>query len=1544
MASRPGGPAEKTGGEYESLWLAKLLIDVLQERALWLAPEPADADRYKAECFVGFLDGRIEAHQCKVEKDSRGNWTAADLQSRRVLHGAVDWLNQAPNHHYVFVSSHHAIGLSDLHNRAVKTESLEDFWQDARANDTNRKDIKVLAEALGVDSTTEAGQSLVRDFMRRFSVKEPHRSELRQQLEDQVEALVVGDPAACVRLLEGLAASTSQRRIHRDDVVQKLRAEGFTLSDLAHDKLLGPSIDEHNNRFRETVSATLLGGRLLKREVTKAVLAAGRDPSARLVMVHGSAGSGKTGVLFEIIEELQADGEPFLVLSLERDRPALTERRNPSCPAHLSQPVAALDALSAGRRAWLILDQFDSLRWSARHDPNALEDVIDIIRRAEAHPLIRVVVSCRSVDAQSDDRIRTLMQSLERNTEAVRRIEVPPLTDAERDSVLSDMGVNPNQLTGEQRRILRLPACLWVLSRLRSDNVDSSFVSVSQLFGRLWSHFRHSHLTDSERTEFDDRFVPMLLNTATAASGVIPEVVYNRHSHLVARLQSLGVVTTADGGKFRFAHQSLFDYLVAEQMRSQLGGNPQEVVEWCLMHDDLFDGLRLQLFLELLGSDDPDQLAQLVEVLLDAPSVRFHLKSKALSVLASMRGISAATKRLLLSRLETPEWKPHFTDRVVTNPDWLRTLQADGVMLRWLRGDDYHDREIAYHLLRRQAVASGPDVLRFFASLPPQEAQELRTTAYRYIEFAALHGAIRRDFLAWSSRTPEALFYFDFAKLASSASRHAIEAFECILSNALTVLEQPADEVQRQQSLEGQLDEAIKHIAPIARRFPLRTLRACQRALNRIRRYRVARGDEQRAQDRGSYRRRKRWGLVRRLVIVAGVAAGRKACTFRPLESKRFIRRVLVRRREGLHTLIVARSMLALPTDAADWVIGQLIARPRLLSCGIRSRRSPHYARATLPARSLIGRFGVHASPRVTAQLERAIRSHVPTWEREQWVATHQQHMGQGWRKNGGPFAWLYARTMFITQYLLLDAMPRERLSIEALDWLGVLCRKFGTTGSLLGATREAGGGLISPSIDLNVAKRFSDRTWMRLIGSKKLSQPNYSHRHWRSLKESSHDQFSRLFRACVSASPGRFAEFALDLPADTRAEYVEALFSGLSHRLSDDGSSTARVTAQTERIERLVEHFRTRLDDRSIAQAVCWLIQARPQEAWSARTIDLIEELTRSHMDPSPGVTPASSGAGDSARPDHVTSAINCVRGVACHTWAALHRARPDLLDRTVRILEALVEDPHPAVRVAAIELCLVTLTDRREASISAFIRLAADPQLATPEHSFERMLSWALDDPRVLRIVEGLCESADAEIQTLGAKWRAAVFLRGIGDRDAVDRLVAGSPSQRLGVAEVAADLARDASINDEWWAWLLRLLNDTDADVRSRAGNFVHSEPFLQRADAPQRLLEWVDTKAFEEDCHDLLSSLEGFRHPLAQFSTVLSEITMQVEKRRYSESRTLGMVALSLSKVLLRLYGELDAHDPARNVCLDAFDHALRSRVADLATDDLLDPHN
>ena len=160
-----------------------------------------------------------------------------------------------------------------------------------------------------------------------------------------------------------------------------LREHDFPPLNLSHNPRVPEGVERRQRHFRSALESHLIGAKILSRPEPKQLVERMLAPGgARLLFVTGDAGSGKSGVLLDAARLLDEQAVPYLPIRLDTHYP------DTSVPAYSKErlelpasPGACLRTLADGRRAVLIIDQLDAVRWTSANSDLGWELCKEII-------------------------------------------------------------------------------------------------------------------------------------------------------------------------------------------------------------------------------------------------------------------------------------------------------------------------------------------------------------------------------------------------------------------------------------------------------------------------------------------------------------------------------------------------------------------------------------------------------------------------------------------------------------------------------------------------------------------------------------------------------------------------------------------------------------------------------------------------------------------------------------------------------------------------------------------------------------------------------------------------------------------------------------------------------------------------------------------------------------------------------------------------------------------------------------------------------------
>jgi len=581
MASIPGGRAGKLGNEFERLWTVRHLLELISGRASSVSIERLGDDERGTEFWVGRADRTREAHQCKRENASAGFWSVAALEGKNILSTARSQLDRDPTHRFVFTSGDKAPHLSDLCERARMSDNSAEFRSYAVATSTElEREFRNTCRYLDLDPDLPSDIDTIYAFLRRFSPRIADKLSLRADVEDLAARYLTGDPRNAVAALKDLVDNSLGLTLLAADVIAAL-PQGVRPRDLSQDPTLHASLEALRERFDRSYRHLLIGGTVLDRREThelRSLLEAEDGP--RLILLHGPGGEGKSGLVYELAQQLGADRIPYLPVRLDWDRP---EDSPPQFGFRLglpASPSACLSAAAAGRAGVMLLDQVDAIRWTAAHSAYAWETCESVISEALSQNNLRVVVVCRSFDVEDNPQIRAW-----KNRSKAHEIKIGPLDDAKVDAIVAGCNVNPSTLDSRQRQVLRSPQGIYLWRLLHeSKRRPPAFRSMTDLMRSFWEMTREKlkELRPGAYEQVLDTLIGYMDRHATLNA---PGTIVSRWPTEVAALLSLNVLVEGERNNLLFAHQSYLDHLTAESVLREIHAGSGTVLGW-LESDD----------------------------------------------------------------------------------------------------------------------------------------------------------------------------------------------------------------------------------------------------------------------------------------------------------------------------------------------------------------------------------------------------------------------------------------------------------------------------------------------------------------------------------------------------------------------------------------------------------------------------------------------------------------------------------------------------------------------------------------------------------------------------------------------------------------------------------------------------------------------------------------------------------------------------------------------------------------------------------------------
>lgn len=1543
MAFEPGGYSDKLGNRHEGRWVVKQLLRLIKEHVRSVTIEAIGDDERGVDLIVESNSGILQFQQCKARNASREYWSVADLNSRDILQNMKFQLGRDKKHEFALVTGIPASVFGDICESARNSNgNPEDYYkfQIQDIGESRRETYKQFCEYLSLNQNELEDRAKAFDYLRRtYIILWPDDQNCYDDLIGWANMLVNGEPRSVVSCLAEYAQNNLRKRLLSNDVLNNLKGLGFNPRRLVHDDRLLPALEELQQCFDDSIASRLIGDELIAREETQELYKALEEGG--LVILHGAAGYGKSGVLYELAKILKQEDRPYLPIRLDRQEPRNTARQFGLDMGLPESPVVCLQSLLGERTAVLILDQLDALRWTSSHLANSLEVCKAIVREARnlygMGKAISTVLCCRTFDLEHDPEIKSWLESQNRQGKQCKKIEVKGLANEVLIKVIQKTGGNFDELTAKQRQILASAQHLAMWVTITRQGYKSNFQSSSQLMREFWKN-RYQELGKTGVNEAEvDSALDILVNYMEQNGKVsAPASLISNRQEIRTELHTLGIIRT-DDNKVTFCHQSYLDFKVADRLLREIHQGKGKVKDWLGSKEkqSLFRREQLRQVLMLLCDDSPTEFLSNIKELLESDNVRFHLKHLILEVISQIEKPSEQLCDYLLGLYADNYWESHIKETVFfRQPQYIRLLIDNGLISDALDSDNEEKRNSALWLLRSVAEKIPDSVTNILSP---------------YIEKGDNWPQMILGSLCWNCKddsedmfelrlrlarmriVKEFVYWKEFSEMYPMRALRLIEA---VISTWNTpVLEDSSlSNRGRQSRLEQWGAEEIHALKTVATDNAFDTWELLMPHVERLTAVGCDRHD--RALDDWLYHNLYHIdngkasisrGIVELLCESGKRMASENADVFLQKTHKFHDSNSPV-----THEILIT-SYTALPPEFANEAVNYLLEDTSRFSLGT-GYNEPKW----MPAVRLIEAHSPHCLESTFRELESSITYyHSPDEKRK------AEYVLPGWRE--GWFGDYWGRT----QYFLLPALYPKRRSKSTDSLIGMLKRKFGGYSKhhfLLGV-RTQGGCVVSP-LPSDKLHKISDEAWLGIINNKKIPE-NDSHK-WKQIgtdhvAESAIIHFANDLRAIAKRYPERFGRLALRFPKDVHPMYVAAILDGVKATKPDNIPEEEKASwkpAKIETIEAILEKYSFG-DERTIAENFCRLIRERSQENWSENAIDRLLDYAINHPDPEPGKlnVRCNRSSHEATVDDLVQNAINCVRGDAALAIGALLWEHTDWLGKLKPGVEHLANDPHPAVRVAALEAFLPMLNIDKDLTVSLFLQACKDDlRVSACRYAVYYFNCCIQSHTRELSpIVINMVNSNIDEVAEEGAKEVCARWLfHGLFEEE-LNRCKNGSIAHSKGIAEVASAFLTKEEHTEKCKDLLLPLFNDENADVRQKARHTFHNNVESLKISGIQSFIQkFIKSQAFRDDPTGILYTFKEYPESLESFAdsifTICEEFAGPLAELSRDISQGIGHDASEITPLLLRLYEQSKENNPdIADKCLGAWDILFENRI-------------
>ena len=1530
MPYEVGGRADKFGNRNESRWVVKQLLRLLSEEINSVTIESIGEEEEGVDLWINNLDGRRECHQCKARNASKEYWELSDLAARGIFEKAKKQLDYNKDITYYLISAVAGTMINDLTTRARNSNcNSEDFYKYQIENSGSdvKKAFRNFTNYLELNIETIDGRNQAYEYLKRiYMIQYADDKNVKNSLKESIKYLYAGDIEAIYSLLLNYIIENDLlgREITAYMLNNYLLAQpSLSCRQLYKDKRIIPRIEGLNSEFVSSfmpINNSIIH-RIESESCYKEIL------SGTSIIIHGKAGSGKSGCVLELLNQLKKDDIIHLALKLDRRTPEHTSEQYGQSIGLPASPVLCIDAVSKGREVVLILDQLDAIRWTNNHSRTALEVCKEMIREANhintnREKKIVLVFVCRTFDFENDSGIKLLFSNNEEKCQNIswKDIIVGEMND---ENVKGIVGNAYNSLSKRLQVLLRTPSNLYIWTNLEEERRINTYITSSDLIKQWWEQLRYNcemmgiGITTVQLNELKDAIVN---NIDKIGKLMIPKQLLSNFSKLATEQLLSNGLLLSDGKSIGFVHQSFYDYFSVEKMLNQAYGGVSVVdIIGPKTKQTPTKRYQLQMFFENLLDYDMDKCMGIGRELLLKEEIRFYMKYVFLEVLGQAETISQYAEVFLKEYMDISYWKNHMIDAVfISHPTFVKFLICKGYISTWLKSEQ--DRNTGFTLLR-SVNTSIPDELTSllypFAFKDTDVDNKIYNSLCWNIEddsdkmFEFRLKILKMRPQLWNT-------YIHWEAILNIKPDRAIRMLDILVKNIDNKVNNSTHNLD--QKAMDKFIEAAKD-TPL---FIWNTFMPylAQSTLNITNIY-----DDGLELWKSKQYIDQNFGRV--YVKMIKVSA-QTLIQENPQEFLMFCE-LYYNNSSLIVNEILLYIMEMLPNEYSDYALNWLIDKlyQRLFDY---TGENDEYLYS---AKKIIEKNSKTCSDEVFWRLEDEIYYFHD--EDELRIAKRRFDFNKENKKAGNRLMayWAYWGTV---QHYLMPALDCNRISKKASELIVVLQRRFNN----LDATHKRSkvtGGWVGSTIG-SIADKISDKQWLMIIENKK------TYKHWNekwpkgegNILESSPEQFSRDLERIGEKDPNRVARLALNFSDEVDSHYVSAVYHTIAEKeakkeiAENDNWKPVIVNVA----QQLFIKFSSR-DDVNVATSFCRALRNRADENWNDEILRIVSNIAKNHADPEDGkmnVLSSEDKEGKTVEMLHSNS-MNCVRGSAAEAIAGLLWQNKERYSKLKDTVEALVNDNHLAVNMAAIEcICPVMNIDRETATNWFFDLTKKDIRIVAHPYSYNLFynLFQANEEP-IKKTVLQMYQSEYEDVSEVGARHIANMNLLYGCFEDIIFQDANKTKAQKQGILKVSIDLLKHRKFHDKCKMIIELFLNDEE--------NFSNSySQILYRGSVSveedlEFIVKIVSAKANRFMMHGFVDFINENDAPIEGFKDIILGMCRNIVQNTQGQANNISSelygIAPELSKLIASLFDRTQGNFEINQQCLGMWDMMFENRI-------------
>jgi hypothetical protein len=463
------------------------------------------------------------------------------------------------------------------------------------------------------------------------------------------------------------------RTVTDNSLVEKLLNRKLSAEDIKRElKRASVTISAQKNEF-----AGIPGSHIVRKETRQLfdwVMAPGRrdsqDREENICLLAANAGMGKTVIIKDLYDQLDAEGIP--VLALKADQSYAGSIRGLQERIGISEPL--YDFIERCKQLFpklvILIDQLDALSQSMSADRSFLNSYTQLTNNYKYDPAVRIIISVRLFDLYYDPALNIYHH--------IKSFEVSKLDEKVVLDLLAELGLGKHSITDGLLELLRTPNHLDIFSRVfKTGGNFAGIRTLVDLYDELWK-VKVLHPAGTSPIG-PASLVELLYEVADEIYSrqviTVSETKFEKFTRELSYLRTERLVNAGQHG-LQFFHQSFYDYVFARRF-VQAGTTLKAFLE--KEEQSIMARSAFKMIVNHLRAFDPGQyIAQVRETLTDK-RYYFHIRHLLISFLAGLETpLPEETALVEAIVLPDPLYREVFLEQVM-GKTWLDLLFDQGL-------------------------------------------------------------------------------------------------------------------------------------------------------------------------------------------------------------------------------------------------------------------------------------------------------------------------------------------------------------------------------------------------------------------------------------------------------------------------------------------------------------------------------------------------------------------------------------------------------------------------------------------------------------------------------------------------------------------------------------------------------------------------------------------------------------------------------------------------------------------------------------------------